>query len=37
MSKKHVFNDGVKNAEETGSADETINMPSGKKRPLRTG
>jgi len=35
MYKKNVFNDGVKNAEETENHDDT-NMPAGKKKPFKT-
>ena len=37
MSKKNVFNDGVKNAEEKNNTGERLNMPAGRKRPLKTG
>jgi len=36
MSKKNVFNDGVKNAEEKGNIGERLKMPAGSKKPLTT-
>ena len=36
MSKKNVFNDGVKNAEEKGNVDERLNMPAGSRKPGKT-
>jgi len=35
MSKKNVFNDGVKNADKTEN-DADTNMPAGKKKPMNT-
>jgi len=37
MAKNNVFNDGVKNAEEKSNIDQRLNMPVGRKRPLKTG
>jgi len=37
MKKSNVFNDGVKNAEESQDLDGRLNMPAGKKKPLKTG
>ena len=36
MSKKNVFNDGVKNAEDKGNIKERLNMPAGSKKPGKT-